>query len=60
MLEHGKIGGMKEGTIEVCDRWIRTELRGAGSRVWWSEMGKAFYAQDYVDRVESILSESAA
>ena len=53
--EHGKTNAIKFESVEAIDKRILHELRGEGARSWWADMGREFFAKDFVSHVEQLL-----
>ena len=58
VLEHAKTRSVKEETVEAIDKTMKHELRGAGARAWWQEMGIRHFAKDSA-HVDGLLGELA-
>jgi hypothetical protein len=59
LIEHGKTEAVKREALENSKNWIRRELEGSGTRIWWNEMGRERLSADYAGLIDDILSEDA-
>ena len=54
--EHSKTRSIKSESIDAIDKRILRELDGAGALTWCRELGRDFFAIDFVEDVEKLLA----
>ncbi len=59
VLDHGKSNMIKPETTNAAKRWLAQELKGSGTQVWWNQMGRANFSDDFGDAVDRLISEGS-
>ena len=60
VLEHAKSKSIKEETVHAINDRMKYELRAAGARCWWFEMGSKQLSTDFVVHVNYLLEDQPA
>ena len=59
-LEYGRAGDLKPETANALYTRLESDLEHQGVRDWWADLGRHYFAEDFAQLIDRLISEREA